>query len=67
MEEYKKKWNGIFYDPVENYTGGWIEKEYMDSYETVKKFYKENLKIKIKQYFKITRYLNLLNRLFKGR
>ena len=38
LENYLKKWEGIFYDPIKNNTGGCIEKEYIDSKKTYKKF-----------------------------
>ena len=35
---YLNRWNGIFYDPDKDHTGGWIYSDYYDHSKTVKNF-----------------------------
>lgn len=37
-ENYLNKWNGIYYFPENDWTGGWLEKEFIDKNKTYKKF-----------------------------
>lgn len=38
LETYLKRWEGVFYDPLKNNVGGWIEQEYENSNSTAEKF-----------------------------
>jgi len=51
-ENYLKKWEGVFYDPIKKNTGGWIVKEYFDSKKTYKKFGITGIKIIFYNYLK---------------
>lgn len=44
---YLNKWNGIFYNTNDEYTGGWIEKEFPDSFNTSGKFKALHLRSKL--------------------
>ena len=35
---YLNRWNGIFYDPDKDDTGGWIYSDYYDHNRTIKNF-----------------------------
>ena len=35
---YLDKWNGIFYDPDKDETGGWIYSDYYDHHRTIRNF-----------------------------
>jgi GT2 family glycosyltransferase len=66
-ESFLKKWTNIFYENKDKYTGGWLEKEYTDKTETVKKFNFQNSLIKFKRLFIVERYLNKIKKIFSSK
>jgi glycosyltransferase involved in cell wall biosynthesis len=63
-EIFLKKWKNIFYDSKENYSGGWIEKEYEDPDKTSELFNIHKIILDFKQKFFIVKMMNKFKNIF---
>jgi len=67
FENLKNKWENDFNFKNDNYFGGWIEKDFYDKTETIKKFNYLKFVIESKDKFSIYRVINKIKNLTKGK